>query len=80
MVQAPLDQAAPPFQFSQELKVGSAISWAENPKSWSWNQKPSLCLSLPLSTWCWAESRANAFSKCCFNHKGFAKLTPQRRT
>lgn len=38
----------------------------------------SHCASLPLSTWCWADSRANAFSKW-FN-KGFAKLTPQRRT
>lgn len=35
----------------------------------------SHCASLPLSTWCWADSRANAFSK--WFTKGFAKLTPQ---
>lgn len=61
--------------FPQQLTVGSAIGWAENPQSWSWDQKPSLSF---IASEHLVLGRVQ--SKCWFNHKGFAKLTPRRRT
>lgn len=35
-----------------------------------WFQEAPLCVRMLLSTWGLAQSRANAFSKCWFNHQG----------
>lgn len=74
----PSDQAAPRLQgsrLSQELRVALPQAGQRNPNpEYEFSKTSSHCASLPLSAWCWAESRANAFGKCWFNLEGFTKL------